>query len=430
MLRFALISLAVGSVAGAAFVGTAGAGAPATTAEKINVTPSDWPWWRGPNRDGIASADQKPPLHWSETQNVLWKAPLPGRGHGSPTVVGDQVFLEAADEQQEIQSVVCFDRLTGKQLWKNDLHKGSLSKKDNKKSSHASSTIACDGERLFVNFLHDAAIYATALNRDGKQVWQKKISEFTSHQGFGASPALYQSLVIFSADNKGGGVIAGLDRASGETVWRHERPKLPNYTSPIILKAAGREQLIFVGCDLISSFEPLTGKRLWEVPGATTECVTSTVTDGEIVMTSGGYPKDHMSAVRADGSGTVVWENSVRMYVPSPLIRDGYLYGVTDAGVAICWKSNSGKELWKSRLGGTFSASPVMVGDRIFAVNEEGKTFVFKASPEAFELIAENQLGDEVFATPTICGSRIYLRVAVLRDGRREETLYCLGQRE
>jgi hypothetical protein len=93
----------------------------------------------------------------------------------------------------------------------------------------------------------------------------------------------------------------------------------------------------------------------------------------------------------------------------------------------MCWKSETGKEVWKSRLGGKFTASPVMVGDRIFAVNEEGKTFVFKAIPEAFELLGENQLGDEVYATPTICGSRIYMRVAAMHDGRREETLYCLG---
>jgi outer membrane protein assembly factor BamB len=193
------------------------------------------------------------------------------------------------------------------------------------------------------------------------------------------------------------------------------------------LKAAGQEQLVFTGCDLVSSFEPLTGKKLWEVSGATTECVTSTVTDGSVVVTSGGYPKNHMSAVRADGSGKVVWENSTRVYVPSLLIRDGLLHAVTDDGVAMCWQTDSGKQLWKSRLSGTFSASPVLVGDTIFAVNEGGKTFVYKPGRESLELIAENQLGTEVFATPTICGGRIYLRVARQQEGQRREFLYCLG---
>jgi len=402
--------------------------APTAANGRMELAPTDWPWWRGPNRDGIAAREQEPPLRWSETENVIWKAPVSGRGHGSATVVGNQVFLATADEQKEVQSVLCFDRQTGKQLWKTDVHTGGFSKKgENQKGSQASITVACDGERLFVNFQNSGAIHATALDRDGKQLWQKKISDFVSHQGFGASPAIYQSLVIFSADNKGGGAIAALDRVTGDTVWRHERPKVPNYTSPVILKAAGKEQLVFTGCDLVSSFEPLTGKKLWEVSGATTECVTSTVTDGSVIITSGGYPKNHLSAVRADGSGKVAWENSTRVYVPSLLIRGGVLHAVTDDGVAMCWQTDSGKPLWKSRLSGTFSASPVLVGDTVFAVNEGGKAFVYKPGRESMELIAENQLGTEVFATPTICGGRIYLRVASQQEGQRREFLYCLG---
>jgi len=404
-------------------------GAPESKAGATEIAATDWPWWRGPTRDGIAQPDQDPPLHWSETENVLWKAPVLGRGHGSPTVVGNQVFLQTADEEQEIQSVVCYDRKTGAQVWKTDLHRGGLAKKENKKSSHASATIACDGTRLFANFEHEGAIYATALDRRGNPLWQKKISDFVTHQGFGASPAIYRSLVLFSAEHKGGGAIAALDRVSGDIVWKKDRPDKPNYTSPIVLHAAGRDQLVFTGCDLVSSFDPLTGEKLWETEGATTECVTSTVTDGKLVFTSGGYPRNHVSAVQADGSGKIVWDHPLRVYVPSMLVRDGFLYAVTDAGVAMCWKSDTGKEIWKPhRLGGEFTASPVLVGDRIFTTNERGMTYVFKADPEKFELIAENQLGEEVFASPAICGGRIYIRVASHKDGRREEVLYCLGQ--
>lgn len=397
----------------------------------IEFSSADWPWWRGPQRNGIAAADQKPPLKWSESENVLWQTPIPGRGHSSPTVVGDQVFLATAEHDRGVQSVLCFDRPSGKKLWQTEIHKGNFEpalKKGNTKSSLASSTVACDGERIFINFLHDGAVYTTALNRDGKQLWQTMITEYVLHQGFGSSPAIYQSLVIVSADNKGTGAIAGLDRVSGKIVWKIERPKLPNYTSPIILNVAGRDQLLFSGCDLVTSLDPLSGKKLWEIKGSTEECVTSTVTDGQLIFTSGGYPKNHLSAIAADGSGKIAWENGSRVYVPSMLVRDGYLYSVLDAGVAMCWKCDTGKEVWKGRLGGTFSASPVMVGEHLFATNEAGQTFIFKATPEAFDLVAENSLGGEVFATPTICGSRIYFRVANQIDGQRREKLVCLGQ--
>lgn len=399
-------------------------------AASFTFAATDWPWWRGPDRNGIAVPDQHPPMKWSESENVLWKSPVPGRGHSSPTVVGDQIFLATADFEKQTQSVLCFDRKTGKQFWSTDVHRGGLEKKGNAKASHASSTVACDGERLFINFVNDGAAYTTALTRDGKQIWQTKICDYVIHQGYGSSPAIYQSLVLVSADNKGGGAIAALDRKTGETVWKHDRPKTPNYASPIVLQIAGREQLLFTGCDLVSSYEPLTGKKLWEIDGSTTECVTSTVTDGKLMFTSGGYPTNHVSAVRADGSGEVVWKKDLRVYVPSMLIRNGYLYAVTDAGVAMCWKCDSGEEMWKQRLEGDFTSSPVFVGELMFATNENGKTFIFKATPEACEVIAENKLGDESFATPTICGDRIYIRVAEKQDGQRQEVLYCIGKSE
>jgi outer membrane protein assembly factor BamB len=396
----------------------------------ITIESTDWPWWRGPQRNGIASPDQDPPLKWSRTENVLWKAPIPGRGHGSVTVVGEQTFLATADEQADKQIVLCFDRKTGKRLWQTVVHDGGIERGGNKKASQASSTIACDGERLFINFLNRGAIYTTALTRGGKQLWQTKITDYVVHQGYGSSPAIYGPLVIVSADTKreGGGAIVGLDRVTGEFVWRQSRPSTPNYPSPIILKIGGRDQVLMTGCELVSSFAPLTGKKLWEFEGATTECVTSTVTDGNIIMTSGGYPKNHIAAVRADGSGETVWEKATRVYVPSMLIHDGTLYGVTDAGVAMCWEAATGEQLWKGRLGGKFSSSPVLVGDRIYVTNEAGETSLFKATPTKFELLAKNQLGNEVMATPTFCDSRIYMRVVERQGDQRQEMLYCLGK--
>lgn len=389
---------------------------------------TDWPWWRGPTRDGVAAAGQMPVLTWSESENVVWKASIPGRGQGSPIVVGQQVFIAAAEPDREVQSVLCFNRATGERLWQKVVHQGNFEKKINAKSTHASITCASDGERVFANFLNGGAIHVTALSRSGEQLWQTKVSDYVNHQGFGASPAIYQNLVIVSADNKGTGAIAALDRGSGKFVWRNERPAQPNYASPVLLSIGGREQLLLSGCDHVTSLAPATGKTLWEIEGSTTECVTSIVTDGQRVFTSGGYPRNHIQAVRADGSGKVDWENGARVYVSSMIVKDGHLYAVLDAGVAMCWKSDTGKEVWQERLGGTFSSSLVLVGENLLATNEAGRTFVFRATPKGYERVAENQLGNECFATPAVCGGRIYHRVAQQVDGKRQEMLYCLGK--
>ena len=409
------------------------ASASCVIAQRPSISANDWPWWRGHQQNGVAADGQQPPRQWSQTENVRWRLPIAGRGHGSPTVFADRVFLATADIGKEEQSVVSVDRETGKLIWQTVVHTGGFANKSrnklNQKASLASSSVATDGKQLFINFMNDNALWTTALNLNGKILWQKRISDYVLHQGYGASPAIFGDLVIVSADNKSGGVVVGLDRDTGQVRWRRDRPSKPNYASPIVLKAAGRDQLILSGGDLVTSLDPLTGEEIWEIEGATTECVTSAVTDGSHVFTSGGYPTNHVSAVKADGSGEIVWQNKSRVYVPSMLQRNGYLYATLDAGIAACFRCRDGKEMWKKRLGGTFSSSPVMVGDLIYAANESGQTFLFKASPESFQKVGENKLGDSVFATPAICGSHIYTRVAHVEDEQRQEYLYCLGNR-
>jgi outer membrane protein assembly factor BamB len=430
-MKFTLI---VASLCGLSFttLGTLLA-AESTEAKAQTVSSADWPHWRGPRLDGSADATTMPPMSWSETENIKWRVPVPGRGHSSPTVVGDDVFLTTADNDRKVQTVICFDRLTGKQRWESIVHEGGcdteISKKANAKSSFASSTIAVDDDQLYVNFFNNDAVHTTALDRTGKLVWQQKITNYVIHQGYGSSPLLHGPLVIVSADNKGGGAVAGLNRKTGEIVWKHKRPAKPNYSSPIVHHLDGRDQLIMTGCDLVTSLDPMTGKLLWEFDGATTECVTTTVTDGKHVYSSGGYPKNHIAAMVADGSGTITWESETRQYVPSMLIRDGYLYLSLDEGVAACVNAATGEEVWKSRLGGTFSSSPVLVGDLIYATNEDGETYIFRASPEKFEKLAMNKLGESVFATPAICGGQIFARVAEIQDDKRQEYLVCIEKK-
>lgn len=390
------------------------------------ATASDWSAWRGPTRNGIAAPGQTPPVRWSDSENIVWRTPVPGRGHSSPTVAGDRIYLATAEVDKLSQSVVCFDRNSGQIVWNAVVHQGKLDQAGHRNTSQASSTVAYDGDRLYINFLNDKAIHTSALDLQGKILWQQTVGNFVTHQGFASSPVVHDSVVLVTADHKGGGTLAGLDRTTGKILWQHSRPKVANYTSPSVLRAAGRMQMIVAGCNLLSSFDPRTGAKLWEIAGSTEECVVTAVTDGERVFASGGYPKNHTMAVLADGSGKVAWQNTARVYVPSMIQDAGYLYAVMDAGVAVCWKSDTGEERWKERLGGEFYASPVRVGERIYATNLGGVTSVFEATPDRFKLLAQNQLGNEVYASPAICGNRIYIRAAKTGDVR-QEYLFCVG---
>ncbi len=389
---------------------------------------NDWPNWRGPTHDGQAHAQQTVPLVWGDAENVLWSVDVPGRGNGSPTVIGDRVFLATCDESEGSQSVLAFDRSSGKPVWQRQVHASGAMRK-NEKSTGASATVTSDGERLFITFPNSDAVFATALELDGTILWQTRVCDYAIHQGYGASPLVYGGRVFVIADHRDKGRIAALDPLSGKMLWEKERPPAPNYSSPVVWKLFGKEQLILTGCDKVVALDPASGDTLWEKEGATTECVTTTVTDGERVYSSGGYPKNHIAAYRADGSGTIDWENGERVYVPSLLYSRGGLYAILDAGIAVCWDAATGKEKWKQRLGGNFSASPVMLGETIFATSETGQTHVFQATPEGFRSVGVNRLGDEAFASPAICGNRIYFRVAVTSGERRQEKLVCVGTR-
>lgn len=393
----------------------------------LKLSKSDWPWWRGPQRNGH-SPSQQAPLKWSEEENIVWKASIPGRGHGSPTLVGERIFLATADETGQTQSVLCLDRKTGAQRWTTQVHQGGWEGRIHKRNTQASSTVACDGERVFATFMGEKQIRLTALSLDGKILWQKKASDYTSHWGYSSSPVLYGKLVIVASDHKEGGNLTAFDRKTGKQVWNTERPAIPNYASPIIHRLNGQDQLLLPGCEMIAAYDPQTGQELWSVPATTQETVGSVVADQDRVYASGGYPKNETVCVLADGSKKILWESPIRVYSPSMLAVDGYLYAMTDTGIAHCWDAANGDLMWRQKVGGEFSASLSLMNGKLYVSSEEGKTVVFKADPKAFELLAENQLGDETWSSPVIADNRIYLRVAHHGENeQRNETLYCIG---
>ena len=190
---------------------------------------------------------------------------------------------------------------------------------------------------------------------------------------------------------------------------------------------AGKDQLLISGSEMIASYDPANGQPFWSQPCLTMATCGTVVWDDDTVYASGGYPKKETVAVKADGSGEIRWANGFKCYEQSMLIHDGHLYAVDDGGIAICWHAKSGREMWKSRLQGPVSASPVLVGDTIYASNERGTTFVFKANPQRFEAVGQNQLGEESFASATVVDNRILLRVATGSGVGRKETLYAIG---
>jgi len=410
------------------------AGAEAPTAGKVPVKADlapvrpgadDWSWWRGPNLDNVASTPQDPPVRWSETENVIWKVEVPGRGHGSPCLWGDRIFLPTADDENEVQYVLCYARSSGNKLWHTQVHRGGFMR-SHRKGSHASSTPACDGQHVFMPFMVQGGIWLTALKLDGTIEWQKKLGDFKSMHGFAASPLVHKSLVIILADSVEGSFIAAVHRRTGEVVWKIGRPdyKLGSYASPTVGHVAGRDQLLTHGPYKVYGYDPTTGDLLWTCDGPSESTSNTMAFDRRLVYSSGGYPKKSLLSIRADGRGDVtethvVWtKKNKTAYVTSMLLADGLLTMVEDGGEATCFEAATGAVIWQTELEGDFSSSPVLAGRHVYVVNEAGVAYVFKAGRE-FELVAQNDLADGGFATPVVCGGRIYLRSL--------HHLYCLG---
>ncbi len=389
----------------------------------------DWHAWRGPSGNAVADGPA-PPTSFGPNKNVIWKADVPGRGHSSPIIVGNRVILTTADDRAQVQSVVAFDRATGKQLWKTDVNRGGFPSKIHKKNTHASPTPASDGKRVFAVFNNHDSVQLTALSLDGEQLWQVKAGAYRPSKyqfGYAPSPLLHDGKIIVAAETENDSYLAAFDANSGKRVWLSPRPKSVSYSSPIVAKVAGREQLLITGLGQLAAYDPANGKPLWSVNAIAPATCGTVVWDGDVVFGSGGYPTKETVAVKADGSGKVVWRNSEKCYEQSMLAHKGYLYAFDDRGIARCWRVSDGEEMWSERLRGPVSASFTLAGGHLYTANERGTFYVIKADPEEFDLVEEIEMGDESFASPVIVDGQIFLRVADGRGPGRKETLYCIG---
>ncbi len=391
----------------------------------------DWPWWRGPFRNGVAPSGGAYPARFSDMENVVFKTPLPGRGHSSPIVVGERVYLATADEIQKRHSVLALDRTSGAIAWQMEVNHGGFPANNHSKNTEATPTLACDGERLFVALYNHDSVQATALDLNGKPVWQKSAGPFRPRKyeyGYAPSPLLYKDVVIIAAEYDGEGWIAALDRKTGNRVWKIDRGNNISFSSPVVGHVAGRDEMFISGADQVASFDPDSGKKLWSVAGTTAATCGTLVWESDIVVASGGYPKAETLAVRAGAKPQVLWKNKQKCYEESMLIHEGHVYAFTGGGVMYCWRLTDGKEMWAKRLEGPVSSSPVLAGGLVYWANERGAWYVFRPTPEKFDLVAENQLGDEAFPSPAAVGGRLFIRTATGTGKDRREFLYCFGK--
>jgi outer membrane protein assembly factor BamB len=403
---------------------------------------SDWTRWRGPTGNGIVEASNDVPLQWSETENVVWKVKVPGRGHSSPIITQGRIFLTTADSDAQTQSVLCLDQNTGEQRWTKVVNQGGFPSKIHGKNTHASQTVAVAGNRVLAVFYHHGAIHGTCIDLDGNLIWQKKIADYESENpfGYGSSPIVAGGRFIVLNDNANLPALIALDVDSGEAIWTADR-SLPagfktengwttSYATPVVADIGGSQQLLVSGVNRVASYNPQTGEELWKCQASWDVACGTMVWDEQsnVVIASGGYPTKETLAVKADGSGERVWTNKVKCYEQSMAVVDGYVYGQAEQGIIHCWSATDGTLQWRERFEGPESASPVVIGDHILFTSEKGNTLVVRANPKKFEKVRVNHLGDSAFASMAVCNDRIYTRVAKKEGVRLQEFLYCLGK--
>ena len=417
----------------------------------------NWPQWRGPEGQGI-SGETGLPVEWSATKNIKWKTAIAGRGHSSPIVWGNKIFLTTAldgvvipgakpgvthklldgtdfvhpdavgADRKHTFKIICLDRGTGKILWERVAYEGSVADSRHQKASFASSTPATDGKYVFA-FFGTEGLYA--FDYSGKLVWKQSLGTLgTASVGYGVSPILFKDLVIMQCDDSGGkSFIAAFDKKTGKQAWRTERKVDVTWSSPVLVRVGTRTELIASAAEAIVAYDPATGKELWRHKGLESNAVPTPVVLKDLVVVTSGSPKKVALALKAGGSGDVtgtsqlVWSyNKGTAYVPSPILYGDYLYLMTGNGSISCLQASTGKvEYEGARVPKPtmFTASPVAYEGMILLTSEEGDTFVLKAGPQ-HEVLRTNSLGEPVYASPAIADGRIFIR--------GEQNIYCIGQ--
>jgi hypothetical protein len=385
----------------------------------------DWPGWRGPRGDGT-SEETGIPVHWSKSENILWKVEIQGKGHSSPVISGERIFVTSCIEDEQKRMLYCLDRKTGQKKWEKTVLTAKLEGK-HALNSYASSTPAADGKHVWVSFLDVDKALIACYDFEGKEIWRKEPGRFKSVHGYCSPPILFKDLVILNEDHDGDGYLVALDKETGEQRWRTDRPnKTRSYCPPLIIDAAGKKQLVMSGSKCVAAYNPDDGNLIWTIDGPTEQFVASLVYSDGLLFLTAGFPEHHLMAIKPDGKGNVsetgvAWHEKTNdaAYVPSPIAYRDLFFVVNDEGWTSCYTAKGGERKWKERLSRHHSASPVCAEGRLYFLGDDGRTWVLKAS-DRFDVIAKNDLGEECYASPAITDGRIYIRAL--------SNLYCIGK--
>ncbi len=375
-----------------------------------------WPQWRGPSGQGVVEGDAYPDT-WSDMENVRWKVEVPGRGHSSPVVWKDRIFLTTAYDGAR-RVVLCFRRRDGKLLWEAAAPQPEPVERLYRKNSYATATPVTDGERVYALFGNGGLL---AIDFNGKQVWHYSFGATSNYHGPGGSPLLYKDRVIFYQDQRTDSFVAAIHAKTGRLLWRTPRQERVGWGTPIAIRAGGRDEIIVSGQFAVRAYDPDTGHELWTARGNTVEVTPTPAVGHGLVFCSSGRAGPTL-AIRPGGSGDVtethiVWQTPRGSpFIPSPLVYGDYLYLVNDmTSIATCLEAKRGETLWQGRLGEArregFSASPIAMNGKVFFTNDDGETFVVATGPE-FNLLRVNRLGEQTLATPALVEGKWYFRTA------------------
>lgn len=416
----------------------------------LTASAQNWPQFRGAQASGVAEG-RKTPVSWDVTksQNVVWKTAIPGLSHASPVVWGERIFVVTAvgddpnptyvpkdrgislarDEVRHAWRLYALDKRTGRVLWQQTAHEGVPRARRHIKATQANSTPVTDG-RVVVALMGSEGLYAYDFN--GKLLWKQDLGVLNpglwddrdSSWGHGSSPVIHQNLVIVQADGHAQSFIAAYDLKTGRRAWRVERGEITSWSTPTLVEAGGRAELVANGGRFIRGYDPLTGRELWRFGDNETQVKQQAPLFAHgLVYIAGGYPPGRgFYALRPGATGDITlkpgehsnahlaWKaDKGSPYTTTPIVYGDYLYTVSDGGVLSAFEAKTGKLVYQERLPSSFSASPVAADGKLYLSSEDGDVFVVRAGPR-FEVLATNPVGEALMATPAITDGMLILR--------------------